>query len=73
MDYYIKAQSEEALWSALFAADVAVESTEDGVPTIESAIVSQPLYSFMDASGQHLFYSIGSTIRKLDLSGVNSS
>jgi hypothetical protein len=31
MDYYIKAESEEALWSALFAADVASESTEDGV------------------------------------------
>ena len=31
MDYYIKAENEEALWSALFAADVASESTEDGV------------------------------------------
>lgn len=31
MDYYIKAETEEALWSALFAADVASESTEDGV------------------------------------------
>jgi len=31
MDYYIKAESEEALWSALFAADVAFESTDEGV------------------------------------------
>jgi hypothetical protein len=31
MDYYLKAESEEALWSALISAGVAQESEADGV------------------------------------------